>query len=158
MSSSHNHYKRRLCHSREGIYVLIMAVNKEFFSNNLKTKSLYDRTLDYMYQYQRLPLGVRLEEANGLEIMNCFHSCYLCKLGNDLPYGPFRVIKFVFCPICSRVTISSSNIAGIDSEIALHRNIFGLITGCVCITRFSGLRVHCAGIKPRKRFGLYIHL
>ena len=66
------------------------------FCIKLLTKSLYDRTFDYMNRYQRLPSGVRLEEANGLEILNCFHSCSLCKLGNDPPCSYFRAIKFLF--------------------------------------------------------------
>ena len=73
------------------------------FCIELLTKSLYDRTFDYMNRYQRLPSGVRLEEANGLEILNCFHSCSLCKLGNDQPCSYFWAIKFLFfCPVFTR--------------------------------------------------------
>ena len=68
VSTSHNPKKRWVWHSREGIHVLIMAVNKECFAMNFKPSLCMN--------------------------MNCFHSCYLCKLGNDLPYSPFRV-KFV---------------------------------------------------------------
>ena len=94
---------------------MAVTVNEEFLHSELLTKSLYDRMFYYMNQYQRLPSGVRLEEANGLEILNCFHSCSLCKLGNDQPCSYFWAIKFLFFVLCSRVNINLLNIADITT-------------------------------------------
>ena len=84
-------------------------------AESMKTLELLYLTIQFLNQYQWLPPGIHLGEANGLEILNCFHSYYLCKLDNALPYSSFRAIKFPFFVLCSRLNINLLNIAGITT-------------------------------------------